>query len=36
MRPKVRELISEHSGDAQLITLNSRGDTARFLAGTQA
>jgi adenylate kinase family enzyme len=35
MRPKVRKLISEHGADAQLITLTSRGDTARFLAGAK-
>lgn len=35
MRPKVRELIAEHGANAQLITLTSRGDTARFLAGAQ-
>jgi adenylate kinase family enzyme len=35
MRPKVRDLIAEHSSNAQLITLTSRGDTARFFAETR-
>ena len=31
MRPKVRDLLTEHGGDAQPITLTSRRDAVRFL-----
>jgi hypothetical protein len=35
MRPRVCHLLAEHAGHAQLITLTSRRDAARFLAGAE-
>lgn len=36
MRPRIRHLLDEHASNAQLITLTSRRQTARFLAHLHA
>ncbi|MBI1757611.1 MAG: topology modulation protein [Actinobacteria bacterium] len=36
MRPKVRQLLDEHGGDARLVTLSSRRQVARFVAQLRA